>query len=151
MKYTAPEFAKSKYLELSEYGSRLNLSFSSHLKFGNRIIALDGLKRRLLVLETDKELKHPYVIDLEKVAAISVKKSYGKINHGELKNKRIEEFLKKIDLQFEFSNSIDIVVLPFYDCESDNQKDRPKLERNAKNWQLILSKLAGSQLTLPDS
>ncbi|HJS54446.1 MAG TPA: hypothetical protein VJ765_07885 [Chitinophagaceae bacterium] len=145
MKNLATRFDKATYLKVSGLGTRLNLSFSSQLVFGNKIIALDGIKKRLLVLDTDKELNQPYVIDLNSLAAVSVKKSYGSIGQGQLKNKGIEEFLKRIDLQFEFNNKNEPIVLSFYDCEIDDQRDRPKLIRNAKNWQMILSKIAGLQ------
>jgi hypothetical protein len=145
MKSTDARFAKSKYLALSELGTRLNLSFSSQLEIGDKIIALDGNKKCLLVLETKKESTQPYIIDLDKVAAVSVKKSYGKINQGSLRNKAMEEFLTRIDLQFEFTDETNTMVLPFYDSQADDRKDRPKLDRNAKNWQMILSKMAGPQ------
>ena len=45
MKHVDTRSAKSKYLEVSELGTRFNLSFSSQLEFGNKIIALDGRKK----------------------------------------------------------------------------------------------------------
>ena len=97
-------------------------------------------------METDKESNQPYVIDLNSVAAVSVKKSYGNIDQGQLQNKGIEEFLKRIDLQFEFSSKKENwVCLPFRICEIDDKIDRPKMVKNAKNWQMILSKLIGLQ------
>ena len=145
MKYADARFDKRKYLEVSELGTRFNLSFSSQLAFGNKIIALDGRRKCLLVLEKDKGSNHPYLIDLNNVATVTVKKSYGSIDQGQLKNKGIEEFLKRIELQFEFNNKKETIGLSFYDCEIDDQRDRPKLIRNAKNWQMILSKIAGLQ------
>jgi hypothetical protein len=145
MKNTDVRFAKNKYLEVSELGTRLNLSFSSQLAFGDKIIALDGLKRRLLVLYTGKEPYEPFVIDLNKVAAVTVKKSYGSIKHGELKNKGIEEFLKRIDLQFEFSDHNETIVLTFYDSDLNDKHHCAMLGRNAKTWEMILSKMTGSQ------
>jgi hypothetical protein len=96
-------------------------------------------------LETDAALNEPCLIDLHKVVAVAIKKSYRSINQGELKNRDIEEFVKRIDLQFEFSNKEETIVLPFYDCEIDEPRDRPTMDRNARNWQMILSKLTGSQ------
>ena len=145
MKNVDARFAKSKYVEVSELGSRFNLSFSSHLVLRKKIIALDGLKKCILVMETDAASNQPYVIDLNKVASVTVKQSYGSINQGELKNKDISAFLKRVDLQFEFSNTSETIVLPFYERGSDEQSDLPKLDRNAKIWQMILSKLTGSQ------
>jgi hypothetical protein len=141
MKNVNTGFSKRKYLEVSELGSKYNLSFSSQLVFGNKIIALDGLRKILLVVETNTELSEPCIIDLNKVSAVTVRKSYGSINQGELKTKGIEEFLKRIDLQFQFRDDTQTLVLPFYDREIDNKRDRVNLARNAKNWQMILSKM----------
>jgi hypothetical protein len=144
MKNVDAKFIKSKYVILSELGTRFNLSFSSQLVFGNKIIALDGIKKSVLVLDTGVESKEPLVIDLNKIATVTVKKTYGSINHGELGNKGIEEFLTRIDLLFESYNN-ETIVLPFYDSETDNKKECAMLGRNAKNWQMILSKMVGSQ------
>src|SRR6185503_10693034 len=114
MKNLATRVDKSTYLKVSELGTSLNLSFSSHLVFGNKIIALDGIKKCLLVMETDKESNLPYVIDLNSVAAVSIKKSYGNIDKGQLKNKGVEEFLKRIELQFESNSKNETIVLLFY-------------------------------------
>jgi hypothetical protein len=144
MKTVNTESCKSKYLEVSELGSRYNLSFSSQLVIGAKIIALDGIKKCLLVLETNKELSQPYIIDLNNVAAVTVRKTYGRINQGELKTKGIEEFLKTIDLQFQFRNNTETFVLPFYNSEIDHKRHRMTMIRNAKNWQMILSKMTDS-------
>jgi hypothetical protein len=145
MKNADARFIKKKYLEISKLGTKFNLSFSSQFVLTNKIIALDGIKKCLLVLNTDKELNQPYIIDLNKISAVTLKKSYGSINQGELKHKGTEDFLERIDLKFEFSNKNELLVLPFYECEIDNESDRPRLERNARNWQLILSKIVGTQ------
>lgn len=141
MKSSNAKFAKSNYLQLSQLGSEFNLSFSSHLAIGNKLIALDGIKKKLLVSETGNGMIHTYIIHLDKISAISVKKCYGSIKSGELKKKGIEEFLKRIDLQFEYIDDREQTVLTFYDCEIDDLRDLPILERNAKNWQMILSKM----------
>lgn len=145
MKNQEAKLAKSKYLQVSELGSKFNLSFSGHLVLSNKIIALDGRKRSLLVFETNRAFDRAYVIELDKVAAITVKKTYGSISPGELSNKGMEEFLKGVDLQFKCSNKNDIIVLSFYDYKTDDLRDLPWLEKYAKNWQIILSKMAGSK------
>jgi hypothetical protein len=146
MKNVDTGFAKSKYLEVSELGSRYNLSFSSQLVLGDKLIALDGVRKCLLVIQTDKEVSQPTLIDLNKVSAVTVRKNYGRINQGELKNRAIDEFLERVDLHFLFRNNSESLVLPFYDSERDDEKDRGKLARNAKNWQMILSKMVGQKI-----
>ncbi|WP_205513265.1 hypothetical protein [Longitalea arenae] len=138
-------FAKSKYLELSEHGSRLNLSFTSHLVIGNTIVGLDGIKNCLFVLDTGDALKRSFVIDLNKVHAISLTRTYRNINHEELKNSSIDQFLEKVALEFDFKDKSNRVVLPFYDCYTDRETDRQQLEKIAENWQKVLCKMIGSR------
>lgn len=137
--------AKSKYVQLSELGSRFNLSFSGQLILNRKIIALDGVKQRLLVFETDKTPDQAYVIALNKIASVTVKKTYSSIRPGELRNKRMEEFLKRIDLQFRYRDNKDLIVLPFYECGTDDPGNLGRLEKDAKNWQIMLAKIAGLQ------
>jgi hypothetical protein len=131
---------KSKYLHISELGSKFNLSFSSYLELGNKLIALDGVKRSLLVFETNQAIKKPFIIELNKVTAITVKQCYSSIGPGQLKEKGIEAFLKSIDLEFKYGRN-ETIVISFYDCKTDNISELPKFERNARNWQMILSKM----------
>jgi hypothetical protein len=112
---------------------------------GNKIIALDGRKKSLLILETGKGLTEPCIIDLNNVAAVATRESYGSIQQGDLRNKNIEEFLERIDLQFKLKDSEETVAIPFYDGAVDTESDKLKLVRNAKNWQMVLSRLLGLQ------
>jgi hypothetical protein len=139
MKNTDAAIAKSSYLQVSELGSKFNLSFSSYLVLSNKIIALDGIKKRLLVLDVNRDKHQPYIIELNKMETITVKKTYGSIRAGQLKKKGIDDFLESIDLQFSSKN--ETIVLPFYSYETDDPAQLPTLESNAKNWQVILSKM----------
>ena len=102
MKKVGVKSVKSRILEVSEPGTRFDLSFSSRLVFGNKIIALDGKKKCLLVVEKGEEASRSYVIDLNEIAAVTIKRSYGSIRQGELSDKGSEAFLKSVDLQLAF-------------------------------------------------
>ena len=145
MKHRDIKLNKIKYFQLHELSSRFSMSFSSHEVIGNKIIGVDGINRKLLVLEEADGRSNSYIIDLDEVRAISVKKIYNGIKAGELKKRRIEEFLKTIHLQFEFKNGNKDTAWPFYENEIDNIYDLRKLERKAKNWQMILSKMTCMQ------
>ena len=144
MKHNNTRFG-DKYLQLSELGSKLNLSFSSHLALGNRIIALDGLRKKLLVAEMKNKVSQSYIVELDQVKTVSIKKTYSSIKPGELNKKGLRQFLQAIYLQFEYSNEDKTIVLPFYECEKDRFQDLSRLERNARNWQMILSKMTNTQ------
>lgn len=144
MKHNTTRFS-DKYFHLSELASKLNLSFSSHLVIGNKIIAFDGLKKKLVVTEINNEVSQPNIIELDQVKTISVKKTYSSIKPGELNKKGLGQFLQSIYLQFEYSSEDKTTVLPFYERETDKFQDLARLERNARNWQMILSKIANTE------
>src|SRR3954465_11655782 len=83
MKNTGKNYSRDRYRQLSEWGSKLDLSFSSHVLLGNKIIALDGIKKVLLVLEQDNGQDRFYIIQLKQVKTITVKKEYSSIKAGE--------------------------------------------------------------------
>ena len=145
MKNRHKGFDNHNYLYLSKWGSAFNLSFSSHEILSNKIIGLDGIKRKILVAEKNNESGRPYIIELTKVTAITVKKIYNSIKAGALKTRRIEEFLESILLQFEYANEKDAIVLPFYERKLNEIQDLRELEKKARNWQTILSKIAATQ------
>jgi hypothetical protein len=141
MKNEETVFVKSKYLQLNELGCKFNLSFSSQLVLGDKVIALDGIKRKLLVWEVNKTLDAAYVIDLKQVTSVTLRQIYRSIGQGELKHKEIGEFLVRTDMQFNYGNTDATHVVTFYDAGKHPESDRQKLERNAKIWQMILSKM----------
>ncbi len=148
MKHNNTRFG-DKYLQLSELGSEFNLSFSSHLALRNRLIALDGLRKKLLVAEIKNDVSQPYIVELDQVKSISIRKTYTGIKAGELNKKGLGPFLETVYLQFEYSNEDKTVVLPFYERDTDRLHDLSRLERNARNWQMILSKLVNTQNNRP--
>lgn len=122
-------------------GAEHNLSFSSQEIFKDGIIGLDGVHRKLLVLErdADKDLSS-FVIDLNEVKSCSVKKEYGTINSGDLKARKLEQYLKQISLHFVVYDkpSVDVV---FYEHFENHVFEIGELENKAKHWEAILSKM----------
>jgi hypothetical protein len=136
---------KLKYLHLSELGSKLNLSFSSYEKVAGNIIGLDGIRRKLLILGNNYEIGEINIITLDELSSVSVKKIYHSIKAGELRKRKIHEFMESIFLQFDFNNGRETMSFPFYENEMDNVNDLPDIESKIKKWQIILSKMIGHQ------
>ena len=136
---------KKVFVKLSELGSRLNLSFSSHVLLIDKVIALDGIKRKLLVAKIADDLESSYTIELNEIKEISISKTYRNIKPGELNKKKFNEFLETILLQFEYKNQDKKISLPFYESDKHGIQNLDKLERNARIWQMILSKLINSK------
>lgn len=139
---------KKVFLKLSELGSRLNLSFSSHVLLIDKVIALDGIKKKLLVAKIADDLENSYTIELNEVKEISISKTYSNIKPGELNKKKFNEFLETILLQFEYKDQDKKIGLPFYESHKHGIQNLEKLERNARIWQMILSKMINPQKDL---
>jgi len=64
-----------------------------------------------------------------------------KDHSGELSKRGFKEFLETILLYFEYKDERHTVALPFYERGKNSFYDLAMLERNARNWQMILSKM----------
>ncbi|HVZ95923.1 MAG TPA: hypothetical protein VG847_03550 [Chitinophagaceae bacterium] len=126
---------------LSQAGSSNNLSFSGQELLKDIAIGLDGLRRELLVLTRFKNGDYfDFTIDINNVQSCSVKKIYGFIKAGDLKNNRLEKHLEEIVLHLELyhAGSTDI---PFYNHIDNRPGEAIDLENKARRWESMLNKL----------
>jgi hypothetical protein len=128
------------FVFFSKLGSLYNLSFTGHEILRDKIIGLDGPRRKLLIVEESLNKYNPLIIDLYEVCACTVKKIYSAINVGDLKNNTIEKYLITMALHFDFRNGNPPVMLPFYKNMTDSMHDIKRLETRTKHWERMLSK-----------
>ena len=126
--------------QFSRLGTNYNLSFSSHEFLGNVIIGLDGINRKLLILEIDSMLRNK-VIDLNEVKHCTVKKYYGSIKPGGLKSNKIESFLEKVCLNFELHKGMESNEIVFYNHIDNHAYQLSVLEQKATHWKEVLTKM----------
>jgi hypothetical protein len=126
-------------LAFSHLGTDNDLSFTSQELLGNRVIGLDGLKRKLLFIEDNDAKYRSLVIDLDAVRTCTVKLKYIGFSIS-LKRRNPEEYLEKISLQFE-GNDKKVIDVPFYVFHKDNISNKRLLEQKARDWETILSKM----------
>jgi len=125
----------------SKAGEENNLQFSSQEILKDSMIGLDGIHRKLLVVTAQGDGFDSFVIDLDKVKNCTVKKRYGSIQVGGLKTKKLDQYLEKIALHFEFKNDKAASEVLFYRHNDNHVHETPELEYKAKHWQAILSKM----------
>jgi hypothetical protein len=122
-------------------GTQSSLSFSSQELLKNCIIGLDGIQRKLLVLQQDeKGNANTCIVDLAEVTKCTVHKVYRSIQVGDSKSRR-EDYLEKIVLQFNYNGLIPTFEVPFYKQEDNHLYEIAELEQKAKHWEAILTKL----------
>ena len=101
--------------QFSQLGTAYHLTFSSQEILKEAVLGLDGIHRKLLVLQRQgKNIFHSVVVDLHEVKECSVKKHYGTIKRGDLKKWKLELFLEEIVLQFELRNGKALLQVVFY-------------------------------------
>jgi hypothetical protein len=122
--------------------SKYNLGFSSQEILKNCVIGMDGLRRKILVINSDENTAPSFVlIDLNEVKCCSVKKQYGTIQGGALKKKPLEQYLQSIELHFELANDKPPVDVLLYDHRRNNVSEIRKLEEKARRWETLISKM----------
>lgn len=133
----------SEILEnFSMFGTENNISYSSQEILHDCIIGLDGINRKLVVLQQVGPYSYDWnIIDLDDVQNCIVKTTYRNIRAGELKGRSIEDYLQKINLRFEFIQNKQAFEIPFFDHEVHKGMKVSELNRKAKSWQIILTKL----------
>jgi hypothetical protein len=131
----------------SQLGTLYGLSFSSQEVLNNNIIGLDGINRKLLfVTQKDDASFDDYVVSLSEVKNCTVKKHYGNIAPGELKNKKLGTFLERVTLHVELQNGKDPVEISFYNHIDNNIYQLADIEKKAERWMQIIQQMLKSSL-----
>jgi len=125
--------------EFSRVGSQNGLSFSSQEVLRHSVIGLDGLQRKLLVVEREGEDRHQsVVIDLNDMKRCVVNKGYQRISRGD--SAKPEELLQSISLKFDVPH-LAAPNIVFYNRIDDPAGSASELESKANHWQVMLTKL----------
>jgi len=126
----------------SRLGAKYSLNFTGQEELNDLLIGFDGIQRKLLVLKTRANtIYHSFVIDLNEIKSCSVKKQYGGIAGGELKTRKLSEYLECILLHFEFKDKPPKEIC-FYHHVDNHLSECWEREQKANNWKTILSKLS---------
>lgn len=126
----------------SQIGSDYNLSYTGQLVLKNGIIGIDGIRHQLVVLQNEGDSSyHSFVGNINNIKSCSVKKTYRTIPGGDLKVKRLDQFLQKIVLCFEFYDEQKTVEVLFYHHSQNTADQIPHFERQARDWKEVILKM----------
>lgn len=128
--------------QFNKLGTENNLSFSSQEILETCIIGLDGIKRKLLILnKIDKDKYEPLLLNLDEVKNCSKKKIYRSVNIGTRKKKKFENQIDRIVLEFDFIDHRQPVHVLFFEPFTNHILTMSDLEQKAKNWETMLSQI----------
>jgi len=132
---------RTAYRYLIKLRRSSELSFSKHEIFGNLTLSLDSIRRKLMISKAVNQIWHSFQIPLNATRLISIKKVYKDIYVGQLRYRKLEEFLETIYLQFEFFDGRNTIHLPVFERGTNNLSDLPDIEKKVAYWQDLLSEL----------
>ncbi|MCU7549191.1 hypothetical protein OCK74_08695 [Chitinophagaceae bacterium LB-8] len=133
----------------SKLGIENNISFSSQEILNDCAIGLDGKHRKLVVLKQCGQFEYDWhIINLDEVLSCFIKKTYRGIKAGELKKRGIDNYLESIILRLEFLDHRTPIEISFYEHAVHKGRKVLELDRKAKNWQIMLSKMIRNQLQM---
>ena len=130
------------FQRLRQLGIDNNVSFSGQELLKDCIIGFAGIHRKVFVLKQLSDIAfQSFVIDLNEVKRCTVRKQYGAIRTGELKVRKLDHYLEEMVLHFELKNGEPPVEVLFYKHSDNHVGEIAELERKARYWSAILSKL----------
>lgn len=130
---------EQKYVDLfNKTGESYGLSFSSQEILRNKIIGLDGINRKFVVVNENEKSR---VINLDDIKKCSMEKHLESYSRADEKSSGYEMFVKTIGLKFEFKMKKDSETIIFYDILLNPSVEEKLMESKAKDWETILSKM----------
>jgi hypothetical protein len=140
------EKKENLFLRLSREGTANNLTFCSQEILQNKVIGIDGIHRKIMILERIKNKYNCSVISLDEVQYCELISTHGCINAGDLKRYEAKKKLDAIELQFEFKNQAQPASIIFYDSLINSKKELALLKAKAEYWSVMLSKMLNRQV-----
>lgn len=125
----------------SNLGATYNLSFTGQEILPDKIIGLDGSRKKILVVEQQEKKYNSHIIDLYEVKTCKVKKIYTAINSDDYEKNKVENYLNSIALEFDFKTEKAPVAVLFYKYGNDSLYEMSNLENKTKHWEAMLSKM----------
>jgi hypothetical protein len=129
-----------RLLNITKVAKRGSLNMANQEEVGGNVIALDVAKRKLLYMKKTPGISSCVMVDLDHLERCTIRKEYNSINAGELKTKKLHNFLKSIFLHLVFKNGKETLSLPLFDAQKEQQGNIEQLEAQARKWETLVSK-----------
>ena len=124
----------------SELGTKYQLAFSCQLDLPGILMGIDGIRRKMMVLNNSENLLEWKLIDLGTIRSCTLLKTYDPIMAGELDSYSPDRYIHDISLRIITENNEEI-LLPFYIRYLHNLKDLPRITKPAQDWHHMILKL----------
>lgn len=127
---------------IEEVAKENNLLFTKKDEVAGNLVALDGKEKKLLFFRRTRQPSSCFIIDLKSLGSCSLVRKYRSIKPGDLLRKSLQDYLTTISLCLHFKNRARPVSLLFYEARCDKEQDIRQTEGRARDWEMVISKLA---------
>lgn len=132
---------ENSFKQLSHEGAANNLIFCSQEMLQNKVIGIDGIHRKILIVEKIKNKYNSSLISLNEVQNCKLITKYKTQEKCGSKKTEGKKNLFAIELQFEFRNRAKTVSIMFYDSFVNSQRELVLLKAKAEYWNIMFSKM----------
>lgn len=132
--------------KLSCHGSANNLVFCSQELLKDKVIGIDGIHRKIMVLEKIKNTFNSSIISLDEVHDCQLITKKTSLNQGNLTKFNRQFTTAIIELQFEFNNHAQSASIVFSDGIVNSKRELAFLKAKAEYWCLMFSKMLNKSL-----
>ena len=128
-------------LRLSKEGASKGLIFCSQEVLADTVIGIDGIHRKILVVERKAHRYHCTIISLEEVHHCQLLSNEGLIRRKNFST--LSAYLKSIvlELRFEFNNSHETASIIFAKGLNTSKRELELLRAKAEFWSVMFSKM----------
>jgi hypothetical protein len=127
--------------DLNKIATHFKLKLSRMDAVKSIAFAIDNSRKKLLYINED-DLPYFKTIDLQNVDNCTVKFDYGRIDTEDLKIRKIDESVNKVQLQISHVDPSRSLSIEFYNSKEDNINELQPLIEKATSWRdSIASKL----------
>jgi hypothetical protein len=145
-------FSKRKkenlFRRLSKEGANNNLIFCSQEMLDNAVIGFDGIHRKILVLERNKNKYSSKIISLDEVGHCQLLTNEGIIEPSEFKKLSQQISTGMLALHFEFTNHHEPASIIFNNGISKPAREFSLLKAKAEYWCVMFSKMLNQQVSV---
>ena len=122
----------------NQTGEKHGLSFSSQEILHHKVIGLDGINRKFVIVNDKEESS---IISLDEIKSCVMKKNFETYQAVDKKDSGHEKFVTSIGLFFEYKNKKQPTQVLFYDNLLHPAIEEKIMETKAKDWETVLSKM----------
>lgn len=120
-------------------GFQLHLAISHCEMLGAFLMGLDLEKRKLVIADYKNKINYLHTVEIDALKSISITKEYNAIRPGELKVKKMNDFIKSIQIQMIFRDGRESIVLPVYRSSGTGSWEIHQIDLKITKWCNMLS------------